>query len=249
MPPLSGVNIVPNNEPTSQKQTPVEKPEFSLENFEPDVFWKEHGRQITWGIAIALFLGLVAYLYQLQTAQKAEAAATRLAEAQTPDDLEKIIKANFSPEISAQALLRLADLQFQQGKYAQADSTYKQFLSAYPQHTLADAARLGLASVLEAEGKYNEARQEYNTLAGKRQSFTSLSARIGYARCTELLGDTKEARKLYEELMPVVQNTAWQNVVYMRWMVLGRNLPKEVPVPASALPTGIVPLSVAPAGR
>ena len=232
-----------------QTPTPAETPEFSLEQFEPDVFWQQHGRKVTWAIAIALVLGLIAYLYQLQVAQKAESAAIRLAEAQTATDFDKIIKENLSAEISAQAMLRLADIQFREAKYTESAATYQQLLKAYPQYAFADAARLGLASVLEAQGKYDEARQQYNALASKGRTFTSIAARIGVARCTELLGQLKEARQLYEELLPAVQGSAWQNVVYMRWTVLGRDLPKAPPAPASMMPTGLTPLSVAPGSR
>jgi tetratricopeptide (TPR) repeat protein len=246
-----GVNTVANNEQQTQQQqppqtqAPVEKPEFSLEQFEPDVFWKEHGRKVTWGIAIALALGAIAYLYQLQAAQKAEAASLRLAEAKTPEALQVLIKENITPEITAQATLQLADLQFQQSQYAEAAASYQKFLTAYPQHTLADAALLGLAAVLEAQGKYEEARQKYNTLADKKRSYTAIAAKVGAARCSELLGQLKQARQQYEELLPAVQGGPWQNTVFIRLTVLGRNLPKEAP----ALPAGTVPLSLVPAPR
>jgi tetratricopeptide (TPR) repeat protein len=228
-------------------ETP-EKPGFSWENFEPDVFWQEHGRKVTWAIVGLVAAGLLAYLYQSQAQQRLESAAARLANARDAAALEQIIRDHPRQEVTAQALVRLADLQYKDGKYAEAQAAYQQLLTAFPGHAFANSARLGLAALLEAQAKYEDARNAYSQLVSSGgQSYVVIAARIGVARCTELLGQKKEARQLYEELLPLVQNSPWQNEVYLRWTILARDVPKEPVAPAAATATNApVPFMVPP---
>ena len=219
-----------------------EKSGFSWENFEPEVFWQEHGRKITWAIVGLVAIGLIAYVYQSQAQQRLETATARLASAKDAATLEQLIRDYPRQDVTAKALLRLADLHYHDTnhtKYAEAQAAYQQFLAAFPNHAFANSAHLGLAAVLEAQAKYEDARNAYGqlvTIGG--QSYTVIAARIGTARCTELMGQKKEARQLYEELLPLVQNSPWQNEVYLRWAVLARDVPKEPAVPAPAAASG-----------
>ena len=41
------------------------------------------------------------------------------------------------------------------------------------------------------------------------------------------MGQVKEARQLYEELLPITQGSPWYTEAYLRWVALGRDLPAE----------------------
>ena len=128
-------------------------------------------------------------------------------------------------------MIRLGDLQFQGGRYAEAGGVYQQFLNQFPRNFLAPAAMLGLASVPEAQGNYEVARSQYTQLAASNPAgYTTLAARMGVARCAELLGQAKEARQLYEELIASAQNSPVQGEAYVRWTVLAR---QQAPVPVA----------------
>ena len=55
-----------------------------LQQFEPDVFWRQHGKKILAGLAVVVLVGLVVYYRQKQAAEQAEAAAAELATAGSP---------------------------------------------------------------------------------------------------------------------------------------------------------------------
>ena len=52
-----------------------------FEQFEPDVFWQRHGRKVLWGVVGIAVLGVIAFLWQKNAADQAEAVAARLASA------------------------------------------------------------------------------------------------------------------------------------------------------------------------
>ena len=194
-----------------------------FEQFEPDLFWQQHGRKIIWATAAALALGVVAYLWQQQRIQEADSASGKLAQAQDAASLQQIVQSYPNTDVAAAALLRLADLHFREGRYPEAATANQQFLEKYPKHFLADGARLGLAAIQEAAGNFDGARSLYSQLVSANpSSYTVIAAKLGIARCTELLGQRNEARQLYNEVVAADQSGVWQGEAFFRWTVLGR---------------------------
>lgn len=204
--------------------TDTNKINFSdLEQFEPDLFWQTHGRKIIWATAAVLAVGLIAYFWQQQRLQETDAAAARLAQAADATSLQQIIQEFPDAEVSAAAMIRLADLYYREGRYPDAAKTYQEFLVKFPKHFLADAARLGLAAIQEATGNYEGARSLYSQLANANPpGYGAVSAKLGMARCSELMGKADEARQLYNEVMAADQTGTWQGEAFFRWTVLGR---------------------------
>ena len=218
-----------------------------MQQFEPDVFWEHHGTKIIIGILAVLGLGVAIYLWQRQQADQAEAAATRLATAQDKTALERIVQDYRGKEPAAQALLRLGDFEFQAGQFTEAAAAYQQFLNQYPRHALTESALLGQAAAAEAQGNFQDAQRLYAQLsAAHPQGYTTLSAWMGEARCLEALGQLKDAHHKYEEIMAAAQGTHWAQAAYVRWVVLGRDLPPEPPAPAPE-PTGTPATPLIPA--
>ena len=205
-----------------------------LEKFEPEVFWHQHGRKIIWG-AIAVLAGGVIYVQmQRQAGERETEAATRLAQATEPGLIVPLVKEFSGKNIGAQALLRLAELYSQAGRLPEALAAYQEFLTTYPQHPLVDSAQLGQAASLETAGKLEDAKARYIQLSSKFSGYTAVAAKLGAARCAEVLGQTKEARQYYEELAPVIAGSPWALTTAIRLDVLNRT--PEAPV------TGIAPL-------
>jgi tetratricopeptide (TPR) repeat protein len=196
-----------------------------LEQFEPDLFWQKHSRRIIWGTVAVLAVFAIAFYWQNQKAEEQDRAALRLAQANTVPALQQLIAAYQGQPIAAPALMRLGDQLYRSQQYGEAAAAYEKMLGAYPTHVLADGARLGLAAVKEAEGKLADARNLYQQLAMKPNSYTGLSARLGLARTTELLGEKREARQRYEEVLMMTQGSPRQQEALVRWTVLGRDLP------------------------
>ena len=223
-----------------------------LEQFEPDVFWAQHSQRIIWGIIGLVALGVVAYVWQRQKAQQKEEAAIRLATAADLGALQGIIRDYPGQEVAAAAMIRLGDLDFRNGRYAEAEDVYKNFLASFPHHPLVETAQLGLAAIQEAQGNLQAAKDQYAQLASAHPgSYTAVAARMGEARCAELLGQTKEARQIYEELLPAVKDTPWQVEAVVRYAVLSRKAAEIAPTPSPAqaeLPPLVPMAPVPPAG-
>jgi len=216
-----------------------------LQQFEPNVFWEKHGRKVISAIVTLLAVGVVAFLWQRHTAQEEQAAAARLAEARDATSLQTIIDDYPGKQVAAAAMIRLADAYFRGGKYTEAATVYQKFLTEFPQYSLVQSARLGLAAIQEVQGNFPAAREQYLQLASSDPAgYVSLAARMGVARCTEALGQTREARQMYEELLPATQGSLWQSECFVRWTVLGRDLPPVATQPA--LTSGLPQLPVTP---
>lgn len=217
-----------------------------LAQFEPDVFWQQHGKKITWAIVAILAIGLIAAWRQRQATEHEESGAARLTQAMDENSLRQLSQEFGSSPVGAQALLRLADMQFAGGRPADAAATYQQFLSGFPAHALVDSAKLGQAAALEAQGNFEGAKTQYLQIASSINSYTAVAAKIGAARCAEALGQTKEARQRYEDVLPAVMKTPWETTIAIRLAVLARSQAPEQASPTSQLPdtkTLILPTS------
>lgn len=214
-----------------------------VDQFEPDAFWEQHGKKvITVGVAV-LALGLVVFYWQRQAAEREQRAAASLAEATNVQSLERVVEDYPKSEVAAQALLRLADVHFQDGQYNDASAAYQRFVNDFPSHPLIQSALLGMAAAQEAAGNLQEARVQYTRIVSSYpQGYAVWAARIGVARCTESLGQIKEAQQTYEEVLSGGRGSPWQSEAYLRWVVLGRehknDLPTQTQSPQQdALPT------------
>ena len=194
-----------------------------MEQFEPDLFWQKHGRKVLWGVVVALAIGVIAVQMQRHSAEHAEEAATRLAQATDPVVLQQLTREFKGKEIGAQACLRLANLESQAGRLPESMAAYREFLTVYPHHPMADAAQLGQAASLEADGKLEDAKMQYIQISSRPNSYTVVAAKLGAARCAEALGQIKEAVQRYEELVPAVAGTQWAVPVAIRLDVLARS--------------------------
>jgi len=224
-----------------------------LQQFEPDVFWEKHGRKVIAIAVAALAVGAAVFLWQRHGIQEEENAALRLASARDAATLQGIIQDYPGKNVAADAMMRLGDVYYREGKYDEAAAVYQKFLAEYPRHPLVQSGRFGLAAVQEAKGNFHAARDQYLQLAtADRGGYLFLAAGMGAARCAESLGQTKEARQMYEELFAAAQGSLWQSECARRWRVLSRDLPPEPVQPAptqpapSQLPVAPVP---SPAGN
>ena len=199
-----------------------------LTQLEPELFWQLHGRKIVWGVVAVLAAVVVVVQVQRQAADREVEAAERVAQTVDPGLLQPLAREYKGKNLGAQALLRLADVHSQAGRLTEAQAAYQEFLTVYPQHPLADSAQLGQAATLEAAGKLEDAKARYLQIVSRPNSYATVAAKLGVARCAETLGQTKEARQYYEELAPAVAGTQWALPVALRLDVLARSKEAEV---------------------
>lgn len=204
-----------------------------LDQFEPDIFWEKHGRKIIYLVAAVLAIGVVVFFWQKNAAQEEQTAGQRFAAARDTGAFESIIRDYAGKNVAADAMIRLGDIYFQNGKYNEAAIVYQKLFTEYPTYPLVPSARLGLAAVQEALGNFQAAGEQYQQLGSDPSGYTTFAARMGAARCAEALGQTKAARQMYEEIVAGMQGSPLAFEAYVRYQVLSRDLTKELPAQAS----------------
>lgn len=212
-----------------------------LQQFEPDVFWQQHGKKVLGGLAALAVVGFGAYYYQRQAAEQEEAAAAQIALAVDPATLQRLAQDFQGKPIGAQALLRLAEMQMLAGRNKEAGEAFQSFLTQFPNHPMTESALLGLAAAQESAGDFQAAKTQYQQiLLSRPSSYVAIAAKLGAARCAEALGLTKEALQAYEELRPALRGSPWETEVNLRYMVLIRTQPavSAAPAPAPAAQPG-----------
>ena len=218
------------------------------DQFDFEVFWEKHGKQVT-GVVIAIgLLGLVLLYWQHQTTYRAEEAANSLARATDSAALQAVARDYPKSPAAVEALARLADLFYRNGRYPEAANTYEMLIRDYPDHPLGLSSRLDLAAAVEGEGNIEGAKSQYlQIIRTDPRSYVANAAKMGLARCLELQGQKKDALQLYEELLAGGQNTPWFEQAYLRMVVLNRDMPQQkTEQPALTPPLGTPAASPAP---
>ncbi len=198
------------------------------DQFDFEVFWLKHGKQITGGVIAVAALGLVLLYWQHQTTYQAEQAAESLARATDSASLQAVARDFPKSPVAAEALARLANVYFLNGRYTEAASTYQSLMKDFPDHPLAMSSKIGLAAALEAQGNLDAAKAQYTQIINSDpNSYIANAAKMGLARCLEIQGQKKEARQVYEELLAAGQSSPWFEKAYLRMVVLNRDMPPE----------------------
>ena len=147
------------------------------------------------------------------------------------------------PEAAAMpwAQLQFGSLQADGGDWTGAARTFADLTTKYPLSEPVATARAALATSLEAQGKYKEAGDIYERLAGEDQPYYLLSA----ARCRELAGDLDAAKQLYEKARDnAAKDQSLAQSALARLQDLAMGLPLTVP-PAVQAAKLVVPAPVA----
>ena len=116
-----------------------------IDEFDFEVFWAKHGKKITIGVLVVVAFGGILLFRQNQANQRLEQAAASLTAARDLASLEQVAREFAGTHTALEALARLADEQYHEGKYAEATATFERILKEFPSHPLVESARLGLA--------------------------------------------------------------------------------------------------------
>lgn len=170
-------------------------------------------RLLLYGLVVLLGLGLGLSYYLYRRGQREVSAARALSEAAAP----VLTGRQDTPRASAYlavadrfagtraggyALLMGASTLLQEGDAAGAQARFERFLREYRAGPLVNQALFGLATALEIQGRTNEARERYESLAERRleNDPTIFLARLRLGRLAEARGEWDRARRYYEEV-------------------------------------------------
>jgi len=121
-----------------------------------------------------------------------------------PADYLKVAASHSGSPAAARALIFAAGAYFAEGKFAEAESTFRKCVSDHPGHPAIAEAQYGVAASLEAQGKMDEAVTAYlnvSTTYGKTASVAD-DAKLALARIYESRSQPDQALRLYNELAP-----------------------------------------------
>ena len=152
-------------------------------------------KQVSWGAAVLLFAGLVVGFFLYQRNQKETDASEALSTISTP-------------------------MLGQAGARADSADAYFKIASQYPNSSAAARALLLGAGSLFVEGKYGEARTQFEKFAREhRQSPLMSQALLGIAACLDAQGKTNEATTAYKN---IVDRHSGENVAPQARFALAR---------------------------
>lgn len=171
---------------------------------------RKHVNQIAVGLCIALAVTVSVVLYRSRARAKVQQASHMLSSAHTIQDLEAITMQYPSSAVAPLAMMQLAKVYYNAGKYDMALDKYIEFGLKFPDHQMAAAAELGRIHCLEARGRLGEAYEGFTAfLADHPDDFLTFQAVFGRARCLEQLGRYTEAKELYEGFIEAHPESSW----------------------------------------
>ncbi|MEI8123042.1 MAG: tetratricopeptide repeat protein [bacterium] len=164
---------------------------------------------ITAGLAAVIVLAI--FLYRANRDANEEKASRMLGEARNVQALQAILNQYPSTSAARLSILQMAKAQYDNGDYVAAQTTYKNFLSKYPDHPMAGIAEVGLIHCTEGVGQTDQALAAFTAFALKNKDhFLAPVALFGKARCLETLKRHKEARAVYEDFLVSHPKSEWQ---------------------------------------
>jgi hypothetical protein len=172
-------------------------------------------------VAVALALaGIYSYASRQQEAAELAAwkdlAAARLKAEDDADFAERLAALRREHTgARAVAFARLDEMQvrFDAGELVDARQAAEGFLQQHPQHYFAPQARLEYARLLEWEGKWQAAREEYEAVNRSPREDLAPEAQLGIARCLEQEQRRDEARQAYINLKDRAFEQGWPDAV------------------------------------
>lgn len=191
---------------------------------------KNYASHILTGVLVVAAIGIVAYRYFGSSATGNQDAATKLFSAKSPTDIESVISKNPSAPITPIAILKLAKLTFNEGKYDMALSKYTEFKTRFPQHEMIGVAEMGRLHCLEARSQTEEALTGFTAFATTQTNhFLYAEAVLGRARCLEQLGRAKEAIAVYDDFIVAHPKSAWTTKIEDLASALKRKMEEKKP--------------------
>jgi TolA-binding protein len=188
-------------------------------------------------LVVLLVLGVAGAAYLWYQARQDREASIALSEAQAglrsekPGETPKLedsirryqaIARQFRGTVSAEeALIRLGNLQYDNGKMDEAKAAFDDYLKSYPRGRFVLMAGLGKAYAEEAKGDLQGAAQTLSdTLNGRSDAPFAGELYTALARVYEHLKKTDEAVRVYNQIVEHYPQTSWAQNALTRMSAL-----------------------------
>jgi predicted negative regulator of RcsB-dependent stress response len=237
------------------KQAPVPVAELEYEHSPLEDAVIRYRKQLILVGTLAL-LGTVGYFgSKLWKDSQHKNAALAFTRAETVGELRNVATAHSGLPAAGNALLKAAQLLAQDGKGKEAIDELNQFLTAYPQHPLADLAKFRLADVQMQEGATQDAMTRFLEVSNTPGSPYAALALLRVADQKWQDGKIDEAQNLYQELLTKHGGNRMFELAEQRLKqikitppVLVDYVPEPTPAPGTpgATPSGLPETNLAP---
>ncbi|MCX6907463.1 MAG: tetratricopeptide repeat protein [Verrucomicrobia bacterium] len=210
-----------NSKPAPALETPAAPEELPLDLQLLD-FWDKNKKQVI-AAACLIVAGVGVYLaVDWWLEQQREQQGRALMSAKVDKDFTAVAGQFRGENTGAFALLLLADQQYQDGKYSDAEKTYQRFADEYPKHAMLDAAFYGKGAARESHGDYAGAINAYQRVTETPNASHVFDARFAVGRCLEAQQQWKKARQNYEDLIAASPSSMWAERARKRIITLDR---------------------------
>lgn len=232
-----------------------EIPATGMEKFLDDNF-----RKLVWLFVVMVFAIFAYGLIHYQSSLKSNEAAEAFTAVKTVEDCDLVISRFSGTNAAANALLKKADMLWDQNKKSSAIEVLKEFTAKHASHPLAVPALLGLGSKLDSMGDRKEAQAIFERIT--REFPSSEAAPLAQVRLGDLLwaeGKADEAKKAYEDVaakfpdMPAFQTASNERLNWIAASLPTKEVdpppaPKVEPKPAGEAAVPKINLNAAPGG-
>jgi TolA-binding protein len=170
-----------------------------------------HRKQVLLGVGAVLIVGCGAGVFIWAQKQKQITASEALSritiqnsvtgKPAAPEAYRKIADDYAGTSAGERALLMAGSRFFNDGKYAEAQAQFQEFLSRYQSSEFIGQALIGVAAALEAQGKTPEAIKAYKDIVDRHSTSSVMpQARLALGRLYEGQGNLTQAREVYQQL-------------------------------------------------
>ena len=181
---------------------PIAKAQSADPALEAQVFWLRYRKELLSLLAIGLVAMSAVTGYRVYRDRREMAASAMFGSARTGSDYLQVINRYGDTSGAAAAYLLLANIQREERKFSEANTTLQTFIDKFPQHELVTTARMAIAANLEALGKQDEALAMYQLIASTNPgSFNAPHALLAQAQILEAKNRTEDARRICETIM------------------------------------------------
>lgn len=212
-----------------------EEPQEALLEWFIDLWGKieKNSTQILAGLGagvVAVLIAVFALNYQSQEQAEAKAALGEvyisLFDGRVDDAISKSqqLASEYSGDlVGKEALIALANLQFEQKRIAEAKANFQKFLDQYgAEGMLGYGAWSGLASCLESEGQFAEAAEKFKAFADNNPSSPFSPVALKEAgRCYQLAGNDSQAQAVYQIVLNKYQDASISRTVRNELQMMG----------------------------
>lgn len=215
------------------------------------VWFEEHRKQVSVGLAIVLVAACIAWFVVYQQDQQRIAAGESLSNVAlpqvlnpnarpAPDGYLRVAARYPDSRAAAEAVLLAGAGLFDQGKYSEARAEFERFRRDHRDSALIGEALLGIAACFDAEGRTAEAINAYRDIVEHHpRDAAAPQASFALGRLYEAVGQYGPAQHSFEDVLqadPYGQSSLGSEAG-MRLEELKRNHPELFAVPSTPLPT------------